>query len=136
MATTLLTLDVPEPLHRLLSERAARSRRSVEEETLDLLGSAVPDGAALQPDLAAAVEPFPLLDDESLWRAARSRLAVEAAEQLEGLNVKRQRGGLPAEDELARAALIRQYERAMLIRAEAAAELHRRGHDVSGLVTP
>jgi hypothetical protein len=43
--------------------------------------------------------------------------------------------GLTEQQEREAAALIRQYERAMLIRAQAAALLKQRGHDVAGLLT-
>jgi plasmid stability protein len=136
MAVQSLTLNVPERLHRWLAERAARSHRSVGEETLEVLGTAVPGGDLLPQELADAVAPMPLLDDDSLRRAPRSRLPDEAAERLADLHRKRQREGLIADEDQERAALVWQYERAILIRAEAAAELHRRGHNVRGLVGP
>ncbi len=136
MALQTLTLSVPEALHRRLRERAEQSHRSMEEETLDVLGAAVPDAALVSPDLEEALAPLRLLDDESLWRAARSQLAAEAAGRLADLHGKRQREGLTSDEEQVRESLVRQYERSMLVRAEAAAELRRRGHDVSSLVSP
>jgi len=70
-----------------------------------------------------------------LQRAARSHFSAEKAAELEVLHLKRQDEGL-TEDEARRAAeLTRQYERAMLIRAQAMALLMQRGYDVSGLIT-
>jgi plasmid stability protein len=126
-------LNVPEALFHRLQQRAAQTKRTVEDETLDVLAAAVPVAEALPADLAEAVSPLALLDDEALWRAARTRLAAEAANQLEELHLKRQRESLTEAETQTLAALVRQYERALLVRAQAAALLHQRGHDVSEL---
>ena len=89
----------------------------------------------LPADLAAALAPLVLLDDEELWRAARSHLAADAATQLEELHHKRAREGLTEAETQTLAALVAQYERAMLVRAEAARLLKERGYDVTELVT-
>jgi hypothetical protein len=127
-----LTLTVPEPLYDRLQQRARQANRTVEAVLLDVLATAVPAADELPADLAEAVSPLALLDDDALWRAARSRLAAEAA-QLEDLHLKRQREGLTDAEAQTLAGLVRQYERALLVRAQAAALLHRRGHDVSEL---
>ena len=134
MSVESLTLQIPEPLYRRLRERADSTNRSVEAEMLDVLASAVSAPDELPADLDAAVGPLALLDDAALWRAARSQLGEEAAARLEELHLKRQREGLtPAESEAA-AALTRQYERAMLVRARAAVLLRQRGYDVTALL--
>jgi plasmid stability protein len=135
MASQAVTLHLPEPLYRELKQRAAQSRRTVEDETLDVLSAAVPVAEKLPDDLAEAISPLALLDDEALWRAARSRLANEAATELADLHQKRQREGLTVAEAQTAEALVRQYERAMLVRAQAAALLKQRGHDVSSLLT-
>jgi hypothetical protein len=63
----------------------------------------------------------------------QTHLPADAAARLEELHLKRQREGLTEQQENEAAALIRQYERVMLIRAQAAALLKQRGHDVTGL---
>jgi uncharacterized protein YnzC (UPF0291/DUF896 family) len=77
-----------------------------------------------------------LLDDSSLWQAARTRLFAAASARLETLHHKRQREGLTAQEEQKRATLVRHYERAMLVRAQATALLKARGHDVTSLLAP
>ncbi len=134
MSVQPLTLNVPEPLYHRLKQRAELSNRTVEDAALDVLVAAVPVADELPADLEEAISPLALLDEEALWRAARSHLAAEAAEQLEELHLKRQREGLTEGEAQALAALIRQYERALLVRAQAAALLHQRGHDVSQLL--
>jgi plasmid stability protein len=134
MTTHAVTLNVPTPLYDSLKRRAERANRPVEAEVLDVLSAAVPATEQLPADLAAALAPLSLLDNESLWRAARSSLASEVAAQLEELHLKQQREGLTGAEAQTLAGLVKQYERAMLIRAQAAALLKQRGHDVSGLL--
>ena len=100
-----------------------------------MVTTAVPVADDLPADLSEAISPLSLLDDAALWRAARSRLASETAAQLEALHLKRQRDGLTATEEQILAGLVRQYERVMLVRAQAAALLKQRGQDVSELLT-
>ena len=103
-----LTLTVPEPLYDRLQQRARQANRTVEAVLLDVLATAVPAADELPAVLAEAVSPLALLDDDALWRAARSRLAAEAA-QLEDLHLKRQREGLTDAEAQTLAGLVRQY---------------------------
>ena len=128
--TPTLTVQLPEPLYQRLADRARRANRPVEAELVDLVAAAVPDEQA---DVASELQ---LLDDASLWRAARGRLADEARVRLEELNDLRQRAGLSAVEAVEAESLLRQYEQAILIRGQAAAILRGRGHDVSELLRP
>jgi plasmid stability protein len=134
MTTQTVTLNLPEPLYQRLRERAMEMRRSVEDEALEALIAAVPVATDLPADLAEAISPLAVLDDAALWQAARSRFPPEAAQQLEDLHLKRQREGLTEDETQVATALVRQYERVMLVRAQAAALLKQRGHDVSSLL--
>src|SRR6185437_10521771 len=58
----------------------------------------------------------------------------DAGEELEWLHVRRQRVGLTDAEAEAASALTRQYERTVLVRAEAAALLAQRGRDVSRIL--
>jgi plasmid stability protein len=135
MAVQTLTLKVPDPIYTRLKQRAQQMNRTVEDELLDVLATAVPVEEELPADLAEALTPLTLLDDADLERAARSQLATEVAAQLEELHLKRQREGLTEAESQTLAALVRQYERALLVRAEAALLLRKRGHDVSALAS-
>jgi plasmid stability protein len=134
VATQNVMLRLPDPLYQQLKRRAEQTRRTVEDELLDVVATAMPAPDELPPDLAEAISPLAVLDDEALWREARSRLAAEASERLESLHLKRQREGLTEAEAQETSSLVRQYERAMLVRAQAAALLKQRGHDVSGLL--
>jgi hypothetical protein len=135
MTTQSVTLHLPAPLYQRLKRRAEQAHRPVEDELLDVVVAAVPVGDDLPTELTEALSPLALLDDEALWRAARTRLPADAVEELERLHLKRQRQGLTASEDEQVAALVRQYERVMLVRAQAAALLKERGHDVSVLRT-
>jgi hypothetical protein len=134
MSVQQLTLNVPGSLYEQIRERAEKRQHSVEHETLELLATAVPAGESLSGELSAAVEELALLDDEALWRAARTHLAVDAAAELESFHFKQQRQGLTPHEQEAVDALTRQYERAILVRARAAQLLQERGHDVTSLL--
>jgi plasmid stability protein len=135
MTVQTLTLNVPEPLYQCLRYRAEQGNRTVEDETLDVLATTLPLHDRLSQDLEDAVASLRLLDDEALWRAARSRLAEEASNLIEELHRKRQRQGLTDVEAQTLSSLVRQYERAMLVRARAAAILKERGRDVTSLLS-
>jgi hypothetical protein len=67
-----------------------------------------------------------MLDDTELWRAAHTRLPSDVAARLEELHLKRQRVGLTEPEVREAAVLAQQYERSMLVRAQAAALLKQR----------
>lgn len=103
-------------------------------QTVDLLATVVPAADELPAELAEAISPLALLSDEELWQAARSRLAPELAGEMEDRHRKRQQEGLSEAEAQTLARLVRQYERVMLARAQAAALLRQRGQDVSELL--
>ncbi|HEV3237588.1 MAG TPA: hypothetical protein VGZ25_11410 [Gemmataceae bacterium] len=131
---TTLTLQLPDVIYTHLKQRAEHSQRSVEAELLDLVASAVPATNQLPTDLAEAIAPLALLDDAALWKAARVHLPQDASVRLENLHLKRQREGLTEVEAQTLAGLMREYERGLVVRAEAVALLGQRGHDVSELV--
>ena len=134
MPSQSLLLQVPDELYDRLRQRAERTHRSIETELLNVLTAAVETPSELSDDLAEALAPLALLDDEALWRAARSHLDAQVATELEMLNVKQQGEGLLPSEDQRRLLLLRHYERAMLVRAQAAALLKERGHDVAELL--
>ena len=134
MTTQPITITLPSPFYQQLQNRATQKRHTLEQELLDVVTQAMPT-VALQPQsLDELLESLELFDDDELWQAARSHLADEAAERMAELNWRRQRSRLT---ELETQELLRlgdQYERAMLVRAHAAALLKQRGYDVSEAV--
>lgn len=135
VTTQSVTIRLPDSIYQQLKQLADRTRRSVEDELLEVVAAAVPVADELPEDLNGAISPLAALDDEALWRAARERFPSDAAERIESLGQKRGREGLTDAEAQEAAALVRQYERVMLVRARAAALLKQRGHDVSSLLT-
>ena len=131
----MFTLELPEPLYEQLQARAVRRQRTVADEVLDVLTGALPATEMLPDDLEQAIAQLVFLDDAALWQAARSRLASDAVERLSELNAKRQREGLTEAEQQESELLTYQYERMVLVRAQAALLLKQRGHDVSCLLT-
>jgi hypothetical protein len=129
-----VTLRLPTPLYERYRQRAEETRRSVEAELLDAVTAAAPEEERLPQDLADAISDLETLDDDALWLAAQSTFSPEASGRLEALHLKRQDEGLTVAEQEMAAQLVRQYERAMLVRAHAAKLLKQRGHDISELV--
>ena len=136
MAAHAVTLHLPETLYKRFQQRAKWSHRSLETEILDAVASAAPVEGELSPDLIESLEALQRLDDEQLWALAREAMSPEACRELEHLHLKQRDEGLNREEDAARANLIREYERSMLVRAQAAKLLKERGHDVSSLLMP
>ena|SRR5579859_819890 len=134
MTTHTVTLHVPETLYQQLQEHARQMHCSVEDVAVDVLVAAVPVVDDLPHGLATALSPLRVLDDTMLWRAARMHFAPEDAVQLEALHRKRQREGLTTAETQTMTLLVQHYDRMMLVRAQAAALLKQRGHDVASLM--
>lgn len=124
-----LTVKVPSGLFGRIKKRAEQANHSVEDEVLGLLAATVPGE---DEDLIASLE---LLDNAALERAARSHLLPEFAAELETIHLKQQREPLTEAETKRAAELVRAYERSMLIRAQSAALLKKRGVDVSHLIS-
>ncbi len=135
MAVYSMTLDLPGTLYERLMRRAERTRRPVEIEMLEAVTAAVSLDEQLPADLAEAVQGLTVLDDSALWRAARSHLPFDKVSHLEALHIKRQAGGLSGTETETLRVLVKEYERVMLVRAQAALILKQRGYDVADLIT-
>lgn len=134
MPAQSVLLQVPDELYDRFRQRAERGHRSIETELLDVLTAAVESPGELPASLTIALTPLALFDDGALWRAARSHLDPQVATELALLNMQQQDEGLLPVEEQRRLLLLRQYERAMLVRAQTVALLKERGHDVAELL--
>lgn len=135
MAGYAVTLQLPAPLYDRFRSRAERTQRSVEAELLEAVATVASEEDDLSESLTRAVADLELLDDEGLWRAARARLSEPVRARLEALNFKQQDEGLTPTEKEDLEQLVHQYDRAVLLRAQAARLLKERGHDVSELLT-
>ncbi len=126
-----VTVNLPAVLYDRLKRRAEQSNSTIEAEVLQAVTFAVASEEELDPETSETLSQLKLLDDEGLRRAAKSHLAGDVVQQLEDLHLKRQSEGLTAEEEQVASGLVKQYERAMLVRAEARTLLQERGADIS-----
>jgi hypothetical protein len=134
MTTQTVTLNLPGAVYDRIKRRAEQAHRSIEIELLEAVAMAVPAADELPPELSETISSLAHVDDETLQRAARSHFSAEKAAELEALHLKRQDQGLTEDEAQMAAELTRQYERAMLIRAQAAGLLMQRGYDISALI--
>jgi dGTP triphosphohydrolase len=134
MTAHAITLHLPETLYERFRQRAEWSHRSLETEILDAVASAAYTTEELSPDLIEALAALEALEDEELWRLARKAMSREASQELEDLHFKQRDEGLNQDEDATRAKLLREYERTMLIRAQAVRLLKDRGHDVSSIL--
>jgi hypothetical protein len=86
-------------------------------------------------DVVRAIADLELLNDEELWRVARNRLSEETRSDLEALNLKQQREALTPAEIRTLEQRVHEYDRAVLLRAEAARLLKERGQDPARLLT-
>ncbi|MBX7234207.1 MAG: hypothetical protein K1X65_07475 [Caldilineales bacterium] len=126
-----IVLPLPEDLYIRLEQTA----RATKQSFTDMLVRAVRTGsppdwsqapAAFQTDLAA----LDRLDDDSLWRIARTRRSQADAARLESLLEKNADGTISAAERLEMEGQIAEADRLMLRKAHAAALLQWRGHAV------
>lgn len=131
MTTRTVKLRLPESLYIRLQQAADATRRPLDDILLHAVQVGSPPmwddaPAEFQADLAA----LDRLDDEALWRIARSRKSDTEMERYQELLDKNANGTLAAEerDELVKLRI--EYDRFMLRKAHAAALLRWRGHQV------
>src|SRR5579863_8999152 len=131
MTNETVSMHIPASLYHRLKERAKAAHRSVEDEVLTIVTAAITEDA-LPADLETALAALEAADDTTLWHTARaSHLSQAESDEIEQFHFKRQRGeALAAQEEQRLDELMDQYHRAMLLRAQAAALLKGRGHNV------
>jgi len=113
---------LPDTLYERVRQRA---------ELLEVVVNGVPLEDELPSDLAVAIAPMSFLDDQSLQKIARSKLAKKEAAQIERLHLKRQREDLDATETQTLAGLMAKYDRVFLMRTQAINLLVQRGLNIS-----
>lgn len=125
-----LELQLSPDAQAALEARATAHARSLEDEARVLLEAAL---AAELPD-DAQLEQLTVLDDAQLWQVARQRVSDEQSERIQVLVERQQREGLSSDETVEALRLQRYAQRTMQLRAEAAALLKRRGHEIDSLL--
>ena len=135
MTTQHLQIDLPDLLYQRLQERAHHMRQSIQEAARSVMVEALTQADQLPVDLEDLLASLQHLSDAELWLTARTQMPTQQSTQLERLNRKRQREGLTIAEEQTATVLLGQYQRIILLRAQAAALLAQRGHDLTPLLT-
>ncbi len=136
MSFQAITIQLPEQLYSDVVKRAHRMQRSVEEEVVAVVADALPTINDLPIELTEELEELALLSDAELWQAAQTKLGEEEAAQMQTLVSKQQRDGLTTREQRKTEKLLQRYNRTMLVRAQAAILLKKRGFDISSLNPP
>ncbi|RLC69930.1 MAG: hypothetical protein DRJ03_17940 [Chloroflexi bacterium] len=131
MSARTVTLQLPESLYIRFQQAAQATRRSLDDVLLHAVGVGSPPRwdnapAKFQADLAA----LDRLDDDALWRIARSHETEAGMERYQELLDKNADGALSAGERDALANLRIESDRFMLCKAHAAALLRWRGHQI------
>jgi hypothetical protein len=128
-----ITIDIPEPVFVALKRQADDQRRSIQEVAREVLTSNVPLDDGLPPALAQELAEMMHKGDAELWELAQIRVPAEDSDRLDEIHYRRSAGIAAPEERTEELRLIEVCNRVMLVRAQAAALLKQRGHDVSFL---
>ena len=131
MTTRTVTLRLPESLYTRLQQAAQATRRSLDDVLLHAIQVGSPPRwedapAEFQADLAA----LDRLEDEALWRIARSRKTEADMERYQELLDRNADGLLSADERDELVKLRTEFDRFMLCKVHAAALLRWRGYRV------
>lgn len=130
MLTESVTLQLPVNLYRRIQAAAQTVQRPLETFLLDAVAAALPLLNDLPPGLANDVFNLTLLNDAALWRAARRTWTTSQQEQLDELLYAKEAGDLDEKGRQTLDQLLSEYDRLILMRAQAALLLKQRGYDV------
>jgi predicted transcriptional regulator len=131
LVTESITLQLPDRLYQRLTNTAQAIQRPLEEVIVRALEVGAPPDwddvpAEFQADLAALDRP----DDAALWQIARSHKTVDEMTRYDELLERNQDGGLTDAQRLELMNQRKEADRFMLRKAQAAAILRWRGHQI------
>jgi hypothetical protein len=130
MTTDVFTLQLPPSLNERAQLAAQALQRPVEEFLIQTLDVALPRLDDVPPEMVADMAELSSLDDDALWRIARSTIGPERQEQLQNLmDIQQERPLTPDEaDQLD--AIRREIGQRTLLKAQAYVLLKERGYPV------
>lgn len=130
MAVSMIPVQVPEPLYRRLERTAKLTRRTVDEVLASTIAVALPSMSDLPEMLATELTGMIWLNDEALRAAAQPTFTLEQQKRLSELNDREDQKPLSESEQVEREALLAEYQRSVLRRAQALAVLAQRGFQV------
>ena len=128
MTTTMIPVQLPEPLFQRLKRAAEITHRSVEEIAATTLEAALPLTPDVPPEIAHELTAMHLFSDEALWAATAPSLSPTEETRLTQLNSAAAERALTGAEQAEQHSLIAAYHRSVLCRAKALALLAQRGH--------
>lgn len=131
-----ITVNLPDDLYQQVARRAQRMQSSLEDELVAVVASALSTDEVLPATTLDALAQLAYLHDDELWQATQVVLSSDENVQMQHLLHKRQAEGLTPIEQAETQRLLQRYDYIMLVRAQAMAILHTRGHNVSTLLQP
>jgi len=130
MTTTIISVQLPEPLFQRLKRVAELTHRSLEELAATTLEAALPLAPDVPPEIANELTAMHLFNDEALWAATAPSLSPTDETRLTQLNSASAARALTRAEQAEQHSLIAAYHRSVLRRAKALALLAQRGHQL------
>ncbi len=126
-----VTLQIPDRIYQRLLNTAHATKRPLEEVILHALRvGSPPEWDDVPEEFQADLADLDRLDDDTLWRIARSHKTAEEMLRHDELLDQNQNGTLTEKEKLELTALRKESERFMLCKAQAVVLLHWRGYRV------
>ena len=130
-----ITISLPKNAYRQFKHRSQQNQRAIADEVTVAAMAVLPYDEALPIDLEQEVAQLRFFADADLQRAAQTSATEDESERMQRLLEKQQRFGLTFDERQEARLLSRFFNRIMLVRAEAAVLLQKRGLDISYLGT-
>lgn len=126
-----VTLQIPDRIYQRLINTAHATKRPLEEVILHALEvGSPPEWDDVPEEFQADLAALDRLDDDTLWRIARSHKTADEMTRYDELLDRNQNGTLTDSEKLELAALRKESEQFMLCKAQAVALLRWRGYQV------
>lgn len=129
----IIQIELPTETFVQLEQVARQQQRTVDELVREMILHELPGLPLLPEDVEAELAAFDRLSDDVLWLLAQSTLGIPQQEELASLNEISQQRDLTLAEQQHQQTLLNAYERVVIRRAQAAAVLKIRGHNVSRL---
>lgn len=133
MALQPVTIHLPNTLYQRVVLRARQMKRSIEDELVNVVKTALPSLDSLPSDIAHDMAQLAFLTDAELQQAATITVTAQESERMEALLFKQQREGLTVAEQEEANQLLHRHDQTMLVRAQAMLLLTERGLDISNL---
>lgn len=129
--TETVSLQIPEPLYQRLVNTARAAKRPLEEIMLHALAvGSPPDWGNVPDEFQVDLAALDKMEDEALWKIACSRKTAVDMSRYDQLLERNQSNTLTQEEKMELMALRTEADRFMLCKAQAAALLRWRGHNI------